>query len=325
MNNPNDKANIRGQEPPPLPSGAKAGAGFRDQIVMNFSQLKRDPKGWFLALPPWQQVLASGTGVIGLLIAAAVAAPLALAPHEDIGAAIGLSTPLRIRNCEASWLNRKVVALKERCFRGNIDTLKVREDEVFRQYVDLATQWPQIYLNGDYTSSNIAEEVKQLMWPEENALRRTVNSLIGVDDLRSLTSAQNLYLARLNEISRFAVDLQKRIDLRKDRAQAEASRAPQASPYSILPDPNRATITVPVIGKSGPFNVYAIEPKDNLDALHYFIGNDRVEPDLLVGMLPVIEKATAQQQGLKCEFLCADAQGNIVGRKRVYVDDHPAK
>lgn len=243
-----------------------------------------------------------------------------LAPSVEVGAADGIASAVSIKNCEASWLHQKVDALGKRCHLANIDVLKVRENEVFRQFVDLAVQWPQVYMNGDYTSPNIAEEVKQLIWPEENALRQTVDRLIGANDLRSLASAQNIYLARLKEVSGSIVSLQKRIDFSNTKAKERAAQASQPSPHSTTPASASSAFTVPIVGKSGPFNIYAIEPKDDLDALHYFIGNERVEPDMLVGILPVIEKSTAEQHGLRCQFLCADAEGNIVGRARIHAD-----
>ena len=84
-------------------------------------------------------------------------------------------------------------------------------------------------------------------------------------------------------------------------------------------------MAVPVVGRSGPFNVYAVEPKDDLDALKYFVGNTVYQPQELAPLLPIIEKASADHYRLTCEYLCADAQGNIVGRTRIYTDGGGAK
>lgn len=81
---------------------------------------------------------------------------------------------------------------------------------------------------------------------------------------------------------------------------------------------------IPITGKSGEFNVYDIKPKDDLDALKYFSGNTVYQPEDLTTRLPIIEKAKAEQAGLRCEYLCADKAGNIVGRVRIYTDG-PAK
>lgn len=126
-------------------------------------------------------------------------------------------------------------------------------------------------------------------------------------------------MGRLKEISRHTQELKERVD--RHKAYAEQERARQVSPYSVLPDP--AAGTVAVLGKSGPFNIYDIQPKDDLDALKYFSGNTVYQPEELVKLLPVVEKATAEQYRLKCEYLCADAQGNVVGRARLHADGNP--
>lgn len=102
-----------------------------------------------------------------------------------------------------------------------------------------------------------------------------------------------------------------------------AAASPMVEPYSVLPE--ASTMAVPVVGRSGPFNVYAVEPKDDLDALKYFVGNTVYQPQELAPLLPIIEKAAADHYGLTCEYLCADAQGNIVGRTRIYTDGGGAK
>lgn len=107
------------------------------------------------------------------------------------------------------------------------------------------------------------------------------------------------------------------------RPSASAAASTMVEPYSVLPE--ESTMAVPVIGRSGPFNVYAVEPKDDLDALKYFVGHTVYQPQELAPLLPVIEKAAADHYGLTCEYLCADAQGNIVGRTRIYTDGGGAK
>lgn len=102
-----------------------------------------------------------------------------------------------------------------------------------------------------------------------------------------------------------------------------AAASPMVEPYSVLPE--ASTMAVPVVGRSGPFNVYAVEPKDDLDALKYFVGNTVYQPQELAPLLPIIEKASADHYRLTCEYLCADAQGNIVGRTRIYTDGGGAK
>lgn len=107
------------------------------------------------------------------------------------------------------------------------------------------------------------------------------------------------------------------------RPSASAAASTMMKPYSVLPE--ESTMAVPVIGRSGPFNVYAVEPKDDLDALKYFVGHTVYQPQELAPLLPVIEKAAADHYGLTCEYLCADAQGNIVGRTKIYTDGGGAK
>lgn len=87
-----------------------------------------------------------------------------------------------------------------------------------------------------------------------------------------------------------------------------------AKPPAPQPNP------IPVIGKSGEFNIYKIEPKDDLDALKYFSGNTVYQPEDLTTRLPIIEKDKIAANGLRCEYLCADSKGNIVGRIRIYTD-----
>lgn len=107
------------------------------------------------------------------------------------------------------------------------------------------------------------------------------------------------------------------------RPAASAGASPMVEPYSVLPE--ESTMAVPVIARSGPFNVYAVEPKDDLDALKYFVGHTVYQPQELAPLLPVIERTAADHYGLTCEYLCADAQGNIVGRTRIYTDGGGAK
>lgn len=90
------------------------------------------------------------------------------------------------------------------------------------------------------------------------------------------------------------------------------------------PVPDVKLAPIAVTGKSGKFNVYKIEPKDDLDALKYFSGNTVYKPEELVKLLPIIEAKDRAENHLTCEYLCADANGNIVGRVRIYVDG-PAK
>lgn len=106
-------------------------------------------------------------------------------------------------------------------------------------------------------------------------------------------------------------------------ASPSAAASPMVEPYSVLPE--ASTMAVPMVGRSGPFNIYAVEPKDDLEALKYFVGNTVYQPHELAPLLPVIEKAAADHYGLTCEYLCADAQGNIVGRTRIHTDRGGAK
>lgn len=86
------------------------------------------------------------------------------------------------------------------------------------------------------------------------------------------------------------------------------------------PTPEVQLAPIPVTGKSGKFNVYAIQPADDLDALKYFSGNTVYKPDELAKLLPIIETKDQVANNLVCQYLCADKAGNIVGRVRIYTD-----
>lgn len=279
--------------------------------------------------PGWQRCLI---GLICITSMALAGCGRLMGPDQEIGGADDNAPRATIRNCEDSWLNRQVDGLKKRCYQGNLAKLATLEEGVFGRYDVLLMQWPQLYTNAHYDTPPTAKEVqeiRQLWLPEENFFRDATRGLQEAGDLRSLMNAQALYLGRITTIAKLTSEAQERLARRLESEKKAQQNQPkpdtEPGPYSMIPSPGSASVTVPITGKSGPFNVYAIEPKDDLDALHYFVGHDRVEPDAVAGMLPIIEQVTAQRYGLNCEYLCADAQGNIVGRTRIRADDHPAK
>jgi len=264
-----------------------------------------------------QRALIGGAS-LGALVLAGWWGTSALNPPA-LGIDVGGNPALRvdIKDCSNSWLSRKVEGLSKHCHLGNLEVLKAVEDEAFHQYEAMAIQWPQVFLS---TGSAVSpKEIKDFMWPEEDFFRRTVNGLQGSENLRSLTSAQDLYVGRLKEITRQMRELHERVE--RNKAYAERERARQESPYAVLPDP--AAGKVAIIGKSGPFNIYDIQPKDDLDALKYISGGTVYDPILMAPLIPVVSPQAIKTYSLTCEYLCADSQGNIVGRTRVYVDDQP--
>lgn len=83
MDNLNEKPDLSGQEPPPLPSNPKSGPAPMDKLITNFGQLKTDPKGWFKALPLWRKALLSLAVVWpGLVLLTAVAGSGALTCND---------------------------------------------------------------------------------------------------------------------------------------------------------------------------------------------------------------------------------------------------
>jgi len=145
--------------------------------------------------------------------------------------------------------------------------------------------------------------------------------------VEAATAAQRMTPEQMAKVISEPVDL-KQLGVRPSpspsaSASATATASPMVEPYSVLPE--ASTMAVPVVGRSGPFNVYAVEPRDDLDALKYFVGNTVYQPQELAQLLPVIEKAAADHYGLTCEYLCADARGNIVGRTRIHTDGGGAK
>jgi hypothetical protein len=104
MDNPNDQPHLSGQEPPPLPSGAKPGPGLMDKIVTNISQLKRDFKGWFKALPWWRKALL-GCAAVGIGLTT-----------TDVIVGNFFSVP---KSIEAEAISRKETPLAQLLYRGD--------------------------------------------------------------------------------------------------------------------------------------------------------------------------------------------------------------
>lgn len=267
-----------------------------------------------------------GAAKLGALLIAGWFGSGLLTPSMEIGAADGTAPGVSIKNCDASWLNQKVDALSKRCHLGNIERLGPAESAMYEQYEAVQLEYRVAVEHKSIEDQEVRRSIHALSWPEEDAVRRQIATLSGSNELRSLAFAERLHLGRMQQLSTYIAGLRRSVDTAKVKTQARpAAQDTPASPYSITPAADSSDFTVPIVGKSGPFNIYAIEPKDDLDALHYFVGSSRFEPHVLADMLPVIEKATAEQHGLKCEFLCADAQGNIVGRTRIHADGPGAK
>lgn len=69
---------------------------------------------------------------------------------------------------------------------------------------------------------------------------------------------------------------------------------------------------IPVIGKEAKYPVYAI-PADNLDDISYFINGNYYTPELVMHSIPAISKKDVNAAGYKCEFLCINGKGQVVG------------
>jgi len=295
-----------------------------DKKNENVEQLDASPRPVTDGLPRKQTLLIAAPVVVGLVIAGWFGAEHFTGPTKEVGGIGGEATRTSIRSCDSSWLNQKVEALKKRCYLSNIEKLRPVEGEIFRQYDELS----QAYHVTRYASNGVTlpekelQEFRQLWLPEENYFRRMVNELSASDELKSLKAAHSLYLGQISALSIKTETVQRSLEGFKNRPKEPES---QPTPYSWAPTAGSASNAIPIIGKSGPFNTYEIQPKDDLDALKYFSRNTVYQPQDLAKLLPIIEKATSEQFGLTCEYLCADSQGQIVGRTRIYVDDHPEK
>lgn len=69
---------------------------------------------------------------------------------------------------------------------------------------------------------------------------------------------------------------------------------------------------IPVVGVEAKYRVYDI-PTDNLDDISYFINGTYYTPELIMHSIPAIQKKDVDANGYKCEFLCINAKGQVVG------------